>query len=233
MTPPRENTTPAIIYRRVSSDDQKETGNGIEAQLYRCEQYCEDHGLTPVAVFTDDGVSGKHPLRDRPAGAQAADLARSIGGVLVAKEPSRLTRNLEDGLHLPEIATLEGWEIHLADRGRVTTLTSSDFLRNGMEALIAEHTRRVISENTSAALRAKLRRGERVGCKPEVTPEAVARAQELRALGLTYQDIATCLDDEGFTPPRTRCWNRKTVSHMVTGEPWGKVSRQMMKEQAS
>jgi DNA invertase Pin-like site-specific DNA recombinase len=221
-----------VIYRRVSTDDQAESGNGLEGQLFSCERYCEQNDLTPLAVFTDDGISGKVPLLDRPAGAAAAGLARERKAIFLVKEITRLTRNAADGLMLPDLAIREGWPIYTAQRGFINTADTSGFLMNGMEALVAEHYRRTISDNTKAALHAKLRRGEHVGRYPEVDPAAVLAAQALRADGSTYQQIAEALTEQGFTPPRAARWNRHTVKHMVTGEPWGKVSRQMMKEKA-
>jgi DNA invertase Pin-like site-specific DNA recombinase len=184
-----------------------------------------------VAVFTDAGVSGSIALRSRPAGAQAVDLARALGAVLLVAKMDRLGRDAVDRLTTLRDAADEGWRIEAPDMGGIDSATPEGKLVHGMMASVAEYERELTRARTRAALRAKIRRGERVGMPPQVDPAAVARARELRAMGLTYQDIATCLDDEGFTPPRASRWHRKTVSHMVTGEPWGAVSKEIRKEE--
>ncbi len=87
----------------------------------------------------------------------------------------------------------------------------------------------VQSRSTSARTRTAARRaiasGKQWGMPPKVDPAAVARAQALRAEGMTYAQIAQRLDAEGFTPPRAAQWHRKTVSHMVNDQPWGKIAR--------
>ncbi len=222
--------TPAVIYRRVSTDEQAASGLGLEAQYDTCEKHAASRGWHPVAVFTDAGVSGSIALRSRPAGAQAVDLARALGAVLLVAKMDRLGRDAVDRLTTLRDAADEGWRIEAPDMGGIDSATPEGKLVHGMMASVAEYERELTRARTRAALRAKIRRGERVGMPPQVDPAAVARARELRAAGLTYQDIATCLDDEGFTPPRASRWHRKTVSHMVTGEPWGAVSKEIRKE---
>ena len=227
---PATSATPAVIYRRVSTDEQAASGLGLEAQYDTCERHAATRGWSPVAVFTDAGVSGSTPLRDRPAGGQAVDLARALGAVLLVAKMDRLGRDAVDRLTTLRDAADEGWRIEAPDMGGIDSATPEGKLVHGMMASVAEYERELTRARTRAALRAKIRRGERVGMPPQVDPAAVDRARELRAAGLSYQDIATCLDDEGFTPPRASRWHRKTVSHMVTGEPWGAVTKEIRKE---
>ncbi len=225
--------TPTVIYRRVSTDEQAASGLGLEAQYDACERHAASRGWHPVAVFTDAGVSGSIPLRDRPAGAAAVALAQAVGGILLVAKMDRLGRDAVDRLTTLRAAADEGWRIEAPDMGGVDAATPEGKLVHGMMASVAEYEREVTRARTRAALRAKIRRGERVGMPPQVDPTAVDRARALRAEGLGYAAIAACLDEEGFTPPRAANWHRKTVSHMVTGEPWGAVTKEIRKEQAA
>ncbi len=225
--------TPTVIYRRVSTDEQAASGLGLEAQYDACERHAASRGWHPVAVFTDAGVSGSIPLRDRPAGAAAVALAQAVGGILLVAKMDRLGRDAVDRLTTLRAAADEGWRIEAPDMGGVDAATPEGKLVHGMMASVAEYEREVTRARTRAALRAKIRRGERVGMPPQVDPTAVDRARALRAEGLGYAAIAACLDEEGFTPPRAAHWHRKTVSHMVTGEPWGAVTKEIRKEQAA
>ena len=229
MTP--ATTTPAVIYRRVSTDEQAASGLGLEAQYDTCERHAAARGWSPVAVFTDAGVSGSIALRSRPAGAQAVEMAKALGAVLLVAKMDRLGRDAVDRLTTLRDAADEGWRIEAPDMGGIDSATPEGKLVHGMMASVSEYERELSRARTRAALRAKIRRGERVGMPPQVDPAAVERARALRASGLSYADIAACLDDEGFVPPRASRWHRKTVSHMVTGEPWGQVTKQIRKEQ--
>jgi len=225
------DTTPAVIYRRVSTDDQAASGLGLEAQYHACDGHAAARGWHPVAVFTDAGVSGSVPLRDRPAGAQAVEMAKALGAILLVAKMDRLGRDAVDRLTTLRAAADEGWRIEAPDMGGIGAATPEVKLVHGMMASVSEYERELTRARTRAALRAKIRRGERVGMPPQVDPAAVARARELRGKGLSYADIAACLDDEGFVPPRAARWHRKTVSHMVTGEPWGQVTKAIREEQ--
>lgn len=222
--------TPAVIYRRVSTDEQAASGLGLEAQYAACEAHAAARGWDPVAVFTDAGVSGATPLRSRPAGAQAVDLARALGAILLVAKMDRVGRDSVDRISLIRSSADEGWRIESPDMGGIDATTPEGKMMHGVMASFAEYEREVTRARTRAALRAKLRRGERVGRLPEVDPAAVDRAQHLRGVGLTYQEIADTLLEEGFTPPRSPRWNRNTIRHMVTGEPWGSVTREIRKE---
>ena len=230
---PATSTTPAVIYRRVSTDEQAASGLGLEAQLEACERHAAARGWEPVAVFTDAGVSGSIPLRHRPAGAQAVDLAKAAGAILLVAKMDRLGRDAIDRLTTLRAAADEGWRIEAPDMGGIDAATPEGMLVHGMMASVAEYEREITRARTRAALRAKIRRGERVGLPPQVDPAAVTRARELYAGGMPYTRIAATLDEEGFTPPRATRWHRKTVSHMVTDEPWGAVTKAIRKEQSA
>lgn len=222
-------TTPAVIYRRISRD-KNETGLGLDAQYDTCSTFAGSRGWDPVAVFTDRDISGAVPLRDRPAGAQAAELARALGAVLLVARMDRIGRDAVDRMQVLRAAADEGWRLEAPDVSGIDPETPEGRLIHGMLANVAEYEREVGRARTRAALRAKLRRGERVGRPPDVHPAAVARARWLAECGLKPTAIARQLTREEFIPPRGEVWHRQTVHHMVTGQPWGSVSRMMMKE---
>jgi DNA invertase Pin-like site-specific DNA recombinase len=228
MTP--TDTTPAVIYRRVSTDEQAASGLGLEAQYDTCEKHAAARGWHPVAVFTDAGISGSTPLRERPAGAAAVDLAKAQGAILVVAKLDRIGRDAIDRLTLLRDAANEGWRIESPDISGIDPTSAEGRLMHGVMASVAEYERALIGIRTSAAIRAALRRGEQWGRRPEIDPAAATRAQELRRIGHTYTEIDSLLREEGYTPPRTETWNRDTLRRMVTGEPSGRVSRTMWRE---
>jgi site-specific DNA recombinase len=58
----------AIGYIRVSTEDQADSGLGLEAQRQRIKAYCEMKGLHLAEILEDTGVSGGKALSTRPAG---------------------------------------------------------------------------------------------------------------------------------------------------------------------
>jgi len=225
------DTTPAVIYRRVSTDEQATSGLGLEAQYDTCEKHAAARGWSPLAVFTDAGISGTVPLRERPAGAQAVALARATGAILLVAKLDRIGRDAIDRLTLLRDAASDGWRIESPDISGIDPTSAEGRLMHGVMASVAEYERALIGIRTSAAIRARLRRGEGWGKGKEIDPAATERARVLREAGATYAEIDEFLRDEGFMPPRGDRWHRNTIRRMVTGEPSGSVSLKMWREE--
>ena len=88
----------AVIYARVSTKGQAESGVSIDTQLKTCRSWCRQNGVEVVGEFHDDGVSGTTNDRD--------DFGQLIGAVvskqphyLVVYDSSRLTRKGPDELN--------------------------------------------------------------------------------------------------------------------------------------
>jgi hypothetical protein len=84
---------------RVSSEEQADSGLGLQAQRQRIAAFCEMKGLRLADVYEDAGVSGGKPLSSRPSGSRLLNAARrgapihtaSVpGGAASAPEPSAL-----------------------------------------------------------------------------------------------------------------------------------------------
>ncbi len=60
-------TKRAILYARVSSDEQAEHGYSLQTQLQSMRYYAAEHGLEVAAEFADD-CSGTIRVYDRPKG---------------------------------------------------------------------------------------------------------------------------------------------------------------------
>ena len=82
------------LYARISSDEQAERGT-IDAQRTFLRHFTELYALPVHAEYSDDGVSGTLPLRDRPAGARLLDdAAAGCFGVVLVYRVDRLGRSL-------------------------------------------------------------------------------------------------------------------------------------------
>jgi site-specific DNA recombinase len=92
----------AILYRRVSSDEQAKDGYSLRAQTEHLRRFCKDAGMTIVAEFEDDGYSAK--TFDRPGWRELSAWTSSNRGtpaaadLLLVTKWSRFSRNMQEAL---------------------------------------------------------------------------------------------------------------------------------------
>jgi len=91
---PKGGNMLVIGYLRVSTEEQAESGLGLEAQRFALQQYAQKIGLVISAIFTDEGLSGSLPMSKRP-GLMAATNALKKDGILLVAKRDRLARDLE------------------------------------------------------------------------------------------------------------------------------------------
>jgi DNA invertase Pin-like site-specific DNA recombinase len=116
-----------IIYRRVSTDDQKDS---IALQEKRCDEYCTINRdfkqmLThPDLSYGDPDTSGRIHVRERPGGRacfnrlELADIRH-----LVIAKADRIARNTIDGLQILDWLKKRDIVLHIVDLGG-DTITS-------------------------------------------------------------------------------------------------------------
>ena len=86
-------TARAIAYLRVSTDQQAESGLGLEAQEAAVRSAASRLRLDVVRVFVDGGTSGKLGIEDRPVLLEAVAALRR-GDVLLVAKRDRLGRDV-------------------------------------------------------------------------------------------------------------------------------------------
>lgn len=215
----------AIIYCRVSTNEQADSGLGLEAQQRRCVGYCEANGWNIVDIFIDAGLSAASLER---VGLEKAIGALSPGSVLVVLRLDRLTRTVADLAPLSErIETANAEWASVQEKFDTSTATGRLMLRMMLE--LSQWEREVIGERTSSALQQKKIRRERLGTTPlgyktasdgkvvidELGQAAVKRARELREQGLTLRAIAKALTDEGHKTARGGQWQAETINKVL------------------
>lgn len=201
----------AIIYARVSTDEQAASGLGVGAQVEKCRGFCSYRDHAVAEVIEENGVSGsKHPA-DRPGLSRAlARLAAGDADLLVAAKLDRLGRDVRDLLDLVALADRQGWGLAVLDLDLDTT-TAAGKLVLTVFAAVAEWERNVIAERTRAALAEKKRRGARLGRPVEQSAEAQARVRELRDAGESLASTARTMNAEGIATARGGRWHASTV----------------------
>src|ERR1700681_625445 len=145
----------AVAYYRVSTKQQQRSGLGIEAQRATVTRFAEAERLTIVAEFVEiETGKGADALDRRPQLAAALSAARSARCSVLVSKLDRLSRDVAfvAGLMVQRVPFI------VAELGR-----DADLFMLHLYAALAEKERRLISERTKAALRAKKAAGARLG----------------------------------------------------------------------
>lgn len=220
-----QNATEAIIYCRVSSDEQAKSGLGLESQEARCRAWATANGLEIAATYIDAGISAKTLQRPELEKALAA---LKPGRVLVSLKLDRLTRTQADFPILAARIEAAGGEWATVEE-RFDTSTAMGRAMLQIVLTFSQLEREVVGERTAAALAEKRVRGERLGTTPlgydtlangdvveNATEQAtVARARALRAAGCTLRAIGAALTAEGRQTKRGGSWGPSAVSLLL------------------
>lgn len=201
-----------VIYRRVSTARQGQSGLGLAAQESALASFLASRPGDQVLAEFVEIESGKND--ERPQLAKALDECRLRGARLLVSKLDRLSRDVHflSGLLKSDV------EILFAE------MPTADLFRLHLEAVIAEDEARKISARTKAALAAAKRRGVQLGGfrGTVITSEAQRKGRasqsqssaefaerlkphitELRAAGAsTYAAIADGLTTRGVRTPR-------------------------------
>ena len=71
-----DTSNDAVLYLRVSTQEQAREGISLAAQEAKLRAYCDLRGLQIVEVVTDAGVSGGKPMYSRAGGQRILDLVK-------------------------------------------------------------------------------------------------------------------------------------------------------------
>jgi DNA invertase Pin-like site-specific DNA recombinase len=218
----------AIIYTRVSTTDQAESGAGLAAQSASCAAYAAKAGITVIGTFTDAAISGAAGIEDRP-GLMAAVAGLRRGDVLLIAKRDRLGRDQMAVLMIEKAVSRKGAAIVSADGMGNGDDAGSIFMRQVIDAA-AVYERNLIKARTKAALAAKRKAGERVGEVPfgwclgddgilieSAEEQTVLRLiKELRAEGISLRKIAAILTEKNcITKKGGTSWSHSTVQSIL------------------
>ena len=197
-------------YVRVSTDEQSNSGAGLEAQRRAIVAECERRGWHLVEVIDDAGFSAKDLKRPGVREALRVLEAGDASALVVAKL-DRLSRSMIDFTGLMERAQKQGWALVALDCAVDTTTPTGEAMAN-MLATFAQFERRLISQRTREALAVKKAQGVKLGRPRSLPPRVRTRIRRMRGRGMTLEAIARKLNDEGVpTAQGGKRWYAATV----------------------
>lgn len=203
----------AVIYTRVSTDEQGNSTLGLQAQESACKQYCEQQSLEVVATFMEV-VSGKTELRQRAVFMQALNAALKTDSVLVIAKQDRLSRdeyiwhgfiNKKSFRKIPQLI--------------ITDNPNASSFELSIRAAISAEERKLISERTKRALAVLKSQGVELGkagraalaAKRNDTTEAKRLIVQLREEGWSYRLIALQLNKKKLFNSFGKEWTFRAV----------------------
>ena len=222
-----------IAYYRVSTDKQKRSGLGLDAQREAVHNYLNGGRWKLVGEFTER-ESGKN--NERPALAQALAMCRLQNAVLIVAKLDRLSRNVRFLLKLVEESAEKG--VVFCDLPSIPEGPTGKFLLTQM-ASVAELEAGLISQRTKAALQAAKARGQVLGCRNDNIRAYASRGNKasaavrsaaakeragdilpvieaIKAEGNTsLRQIAAVLNERGFTTARGGEWSGPQVMRVL------------------
>jgi DNA invertase Pin-like site-specific DNA recombinase len=217
---------PAVAYYRVSTERQRRSGLGIEAQKDAVACFAAEEGFELAAAFTEaESGKGSDALDRRPQLAAALAMARSYKCPIIVAKLDRLSRDVAfiSGLmaqRVPFIVTELG--------------ADADPFMLHLYAALAEKERRLISERTRIALAQRKAQGAQLGNRRNAKEAAalgrVVQTEEaerfaanvlpvirsIRSAGVNGMvSIAKALNDRGIRTARGGRWHVSTVANLL------------------
>ena len=159
----------AILIARVSTEEQREMGNSLPAQLVRLEKYCSNKGFEILKSFDFDESAYS---TDRDVFDQILDfiLAQTEKVAVCCDKVDRLSRNVFDKRIsiLYEKALRDEVELHFVSDGQIINshISAAEKFQFNISLGLAKYYSDAISDNVKRALEQKLRKGEWPGMAP-------------------------------------------------------------------
>jgi DNA invertase Pin-like site-specific DNA recombinase len=217
---------PAVAYYRVSTERQRKSGLGIDAQRETVRRFAEAEDFTLTAEFVEaESGKGADALDRRPQLAAALSAARSRKCAVIVAKLDRLSRDVAfiSGLMAQRVPFI------VAELG-----ADADPFMLHLYAALAEKERRLIGERTRAALAQRKAQGVRLGNRKNPEQAAalgrdaqVAEAERFAANAMpiirsikaagaaTLADIANALNIRGIRSARGGRWHVSAVRNLL------------------
>lgn len=108
----------AIIFARVSTQEQAQEGYSVDGQVVRLTEYCKKHNFNIIETFRVAESSSKDEKKEFNRMINLAKTRKSKVAIVVDKV-DRLNRSVKDLPKLEELMTSQKAELHFLDIGRL------------------------------------------------------------------------------------------------------------------
>ena len=222
----------AILYTRVSTEEQSQSGLGLEAQERACRTLAGTLGASEVLLFTDAGISGSKGIAER-TGLREALVVLRRGDILIVSKRDRIARDMFVILSVEQIVSKRGARLlSVAGEGSDSEGVTGLILRT-MADLFAQVERETIRVRTRNALQVKKSKAERIGAIPygfkladdgmhlemcEREQRVIDLVQKLRSEGLSLRMIVRKLNERAVTTRSGNPWQLTQITRILKAE---------------
>lgn len=206
----------AIIYARVSTNRQSETGHSLDSQTQRLTAEAKAQGYEPELVA--EVGSGKRDTRPKLLAA-LADLKAGKAEALFVLDLDRLARSPQNALEIADKAKKQNWRLVIVSLGADTATPAGQFVF-GIMAMLAQLESRLTSERVLRQHEARRERGIIWGVDQGFKGEldlATRRFIKHKAedLHLSLRQICKELTAESYNTPKGGLWHPQTVKAIL------------------
>lgn len=153
----------AIIIARVSTEEQKEAGLSLPAQVTRLENYCHNKNFTIIKSFSFDESAYKDERGEFDRIFEFI-LQQTEKVAICCDKVDRLSRNMFDKRVslLYDKALMDELELHFVSDGQIinSRISAAEKFHFGISLGLAKYYSDAISDNVKRALEQKLRQGQ-------------------------------------------------------------------------
>lgn len=230
----------AIVYARVSTEDQAKHGYSLHDQIAQCRKKAQELGATTVVDCVDEGISGD--VLERPGLTTARQLIREGSvSLFICYDPDRLARKLAHQLVVTDEIEKSGCRLVFVNFDWKNTPEGRLFY--SLRGAIAEFEKEKIKERTMRGLRQKAKQGglthdpraygydynaetNSLDINPDEAQVYLMMSRWFLEEQLGYSGIASRLTEMGIPTKRgAKTWAAQTVRRMMTntlykGEFW-------------
>ncbi|GCF68388.1 TPA: recombinase family protein [Bacillus cereus] len=217
------------VYVRVSTDRDEQVSS-VENQVDICRNWLERNGFIwdESCVYKDEGISGTLFI-DRPAIQLILEKAKQKKiDTVIFKSISRLARDLKDSLEIREVFLAHGVRIISVEEGYDSNKAGKNDMAFELWSLFSAQYSRTLSSSISAALAAKVRRGEHIGKVPygydRVEQKLIIKDEEAQVVrqiykwyndGWGFKRISNELNNLGIKPKSNNVWQLTSVQRLI------------------
>ncbi len=215
-------------YLRVSTEQQTESGAGLDGQQAACQRYAGTQGQSLTNIFYDKGISGAKGLEHRP-GLLDAIAALDKGDTLIVAKRDRIGRDPLVIAMIEAACKRKGARIISAAGEGTEADEPTNILMRRMVDAFSEYERLVIGARTKTALQARKAQGRRTGSIPygyridsqgylephKGEQQVIAETKRLQKAGLSLRGIAAELERKGFYTRTDKTFNPNQVKRIL------------------
>ncbi len=165
-TPSAKRRRRAILYTRVSTEEQREKGFSLEAQIDPLRLYCRREGIEIVAERVDAESAKKAGRKEFDA--MVRDIQEGRADAIVVEKTDRIYRNFRDRVTVGDLIEDQDAELHLVKEAEVMSRRSTSHAKfiHDIKTVMAKN----FVDNLSEEIRKGMRKKAEEGLWPSVAP---------------------------------------------------------------